>query len=206
MMSTDEGSQSAGILASLGLVMRDLREGVRQISESATAGTASNSPQGVAEVDRPHGGREAQSDAGGSSVPQEFDEEAYLALYPDVRRSVEAGQLASGFAHFVASGKSEGRAQPMKPVSTIVPSAVLAGSSNDMGIGNGSDPSLPPPRPHATFLLLPEDDEHTPQKIAHRRTAKHLPATALSLCRGWTPPLPRALIRRAARLVRLHLR
>jgi hypothetical protein len=38
-----------------------------------------------------------------------FDEESYIAKYGDVRRAVETGVFASGYDHYVAFGKSEGR-------------------------------------------------------------------------------------------------
>lgn len=38
-----------------------------------------------------------------------FDEADYLARYPDVRRAVEDGRLASGHAHYVHNGYFEGR-------------------------------------------------------------------------------------------------
>ena len=38
-----------------------------------------------------------------------FDEDLYLALYPDIRRAFEAGQLPSGLFHWTVAGKDEGR-------------------------------------------------------------------------------------------------
>ena len=46
-----------------------------------------------------------------------FDEADYLARYPDIRRSVAEGRLASGQAHYVGSGYFEGRFAT--PVPTI---------------------------------------------------------------------------------------
>ncbi len=42
-------------------------------------------------------------------VPPDFDDEAYLDRYADVRQRVEAGKLSSGFAHYVLHGRREGR-------------------------------------------------------------------------------------------------
>ena len=44
-----------------------------------------------------------------------FDEAGYLRLNPDVRREVEMGQIASGYAHYFWHGRSEGRALPDSP-------------------------------------------------------------------------------------------
>jgi hypothetical protein len=38
-----------------------------------------------------------------------FDGESYIAKYEDVRRAVETGEFPSGYAHYVAFGKAEGR-------------------------------------------------------------------------------------------------
>jgi Glycosyltransferase 61 len=39
----------------------------------------------------------------------DFDEEAYLLRYPDVKNAVEAGEISSGYAHYLVFGKAEGR-------------------------------------------------------------------------------------------------
>ncbi len=41
-----------------------------------------------------------------------FDEDWYLAEYPDVAEGVKTGVVASGYAHWMASGKAEGRIAP----------------------------------------------------------------------------------------------
>jgi len=48
----------------------------------------------------------------GSSRPrwEEFDEEGYLQLYPDIARGVHTGAIESGWAHFCRDGFAEGRA------------------------------------------------------------------------------------------------
>ena len=38
-----------------------------------------------------------------------FDEELYLSRYGDVRSAVKAGVFSSGYAHYIAFGKAEGR-------------------------------------------------------------------------------------------------
>ncbi len=42
-------------------------------------------------------------------VPDEFDEQYYLAANPDVAAAVKAGIFTSGYQHFVAAGQFEGR-------------------------------------------------------------------------------------------------
>lgn len=41
--------------------------------------------------------------------PPDFDEEAYLRNYPDIRQAIEKGQFPSAFAHYMLHGKAEGR-------------------------------------------------------------------------------------------------
>jgi GT2 family glycosyltransferase len=48
-------------------------------------------------------------------APELFDEAGYLRLNPDVRRAVEMGQIASGYAHYFWHGRAEGRALPDSP-------------------------------------------------------------------------------------------
>lgn len=38
-----------------------------------------------------------------------FDEELYLSRYADIREAVKAGAFSSGYAHYIAHGKAEGR-------------------------------------------------------------------------------------------------
>ncbi|MCS6891289.1 MAG: hypothetical protein RMK64_03740 [Rhodovarius sp.] len=45
----------------------------------------------------------------GASPHARFDEEFYLAFYPDVARNVREGALRSGFEHYVLAGRAEGR-------------------------------------------------------------------------------------------------
>jgi hypothetical protein len=47
--------------------------------------------------------------ARGNAANRWFDENFYLAFYPDVRRDVESGRLASGFEHYLHAGHKEGR-------------------------------------------------------------------------------------------------
>ena len=42
-------------------------------------------------------------------VPDDFDEETYLALYPDVAEAVKAGVFGSGYDHWLTHGEKEGR-------------------------------------------------------------------------------------------------
>jgi GT2 family glycosyltransferase len=48
-------------------------------------------------------------------VAENFDESGYLRLNPDVRRAIEIGQVASGYAHYLLYGRSEGRTLPDTP-------------------------------------------------------------------------------------------
>ena len=50
----------------------------------------------------------------GIEPPPDFDEEAYLALNPDVAQAVKAGRLKSGFEHYYRTGRHEGRARPTR--------------------------------------------------------------------------------------------
>jgi hypothetical protein len=43
--------------------------------------------------------------------PKDFDEKTYLQTYPDVAESIRKGEQLSGFMHFLAHGRSEGRAR-----------------------------------------------------------------------------------------------
>lgn len=50
----------------------------------------------------------------------QFDEAAYLALYPDVAEAVRRGDYASGEAHYLATGKAEFRAAPARLDGTLI--------------------------------------------------------------------------------------
>jgi glycosyltransferase involved in cell wall biosynthesis len=51
---------------------------------------------------------------GDSTVPEEFDEDRYLEIYPDVRNALEDGGLTSAFQHYLLYGEKEGREYPLK--------------------------------------------------------------------------------------------
>jgi len=38
-----------------------------------------------------------------------FNEDAYLAAFPDIANAVKSGALSSGFAHYLSFGKTEGQ-------------------------------------------------------------------------------------------------
>ena len=42
-------------------------------------------------------------------VPREWDENFYLALYPDVVAVIANGQFGSGYEHYLKNGRMEGR-------------------------------------------------------------------------------------------------
>lgn len=48
------------------------------------------------------------------SPPSNFDEEAYLAMYPDVAKAVSSGRLQSGYLHYALNGHLEGRRRANK--------------------------------------------------------------------------------------------
>src|ERR1700687_2788720 len=52
-------------------------------------------------------------------VPEDFDEETYLALYPDAAEAVKAGDFPSGYDHWLTIGEKEGRIAPYKPLPGI---------------------------------------------------------------------------------------
>ena len=43
------------------------------------------------------------------TAPEDFDESAYLAAFPDVARSVKAGEFLSALQHYESNGQREGR-------------------------------------------------------------------------------------------------
>lgn len=59
--------------------------------------------------------RDANWNGAETFIPADFDEEAYRCENPDVRQAVEAGQLPSGYAHYLLYGFREGRPRPSKP-------------------------------------------------------------------------------------------
>src|SRR5258708_2606727 len=59
----------------------------------------------------------------------EFDEDAYLHLYPDIAQGVEAGAIASGWWHDVNHGGPEGRQWIARP-------DPFAGISRDIAPGD----------------------------------------------------------------------
>jgi GT2 family glycosyltransferase/glycosyltransferase involved in cell wall biosynthesis len=42
-------------------------------------------------------------------IPEDFDEESYLALYPDAAQAVRAGAVRSGYQHWLLHGRRDGR-------------------------------------------------------------------------------------------------
>jgi hypothetical protein len=44
--------------------------------------------------------------------PPDFNEKQYLLDNPDVRDAVEIGHFKSGYHHYMANGRKEGRARP----------------------------------------------------------------------------------------------
>lgn len=44
--------------------------------------------------------------------PPDFDEATYLRDYPDVAAEIAAGNLSSGFEHYMRWGRAEGRRRP----------------------------------------------------------------------------------------------
>src|SRR5262249_47197885 len=50
-----------------------------------------------------------------SDIESDFDEDAYLWLYPDVAGAVVAGHLSSGLQHWRECGRTEGRIGPGVP-------------------------------------------------------------------------------------------
>jgi GT2 family glycosyltransferase/glycosyltransferase involved in cell wall biosynthesis len=51
----------------------------------------------------------------------DFDEELYLALYPDVADAVRSGQFTSAYQHWIECGKREGRLIPHQPDRLDIP-------------------------------------------------------------------------------------
>jgi len=55
------------------------------------------------------------------NTPGEFDEQLYLALYPDVAAAIQAGKFRSGQQHWMRCGKAEGRFSALVPEQFDVP-------------------------------------------------------------------------------------
>ena len=60
-------------------------------------------------VARVREGGAPRAKAGGETIPDTFDEDAYLFFNPDVRTLVSQGSYASGYRHWLAFGRKEGR-------------------------------------------------------------------------------------------------
>jgi SAM-dependent methyltransferase len=65
----------------------------------------------------------------------EFDEEAYLHLYPDIAQGVEAGVIESGWRHYVNCGHAEGRQYATRPDPSVGVSRDIA-PGDEMFTGN----------------------------------------------------------------------
>lgn len=116
-----------------------------------------------------------------------FDERCYLAVNPDVARAVEAGKIASGWAHFKKFGRIEGRRQktPDDELTTsesFDEEAYLA--SNPDALAAVSSGSLASARAHF-------DKIGRAQKRRQRRTSA-LPAIRAEKIRKLTPLLSSA--------------
>ena len=74
----------------------------------------------------------------GASLPprNEFDEDAYLQLYPDIAQGICLGTIASGWQHFVAAGFAEGRPWFSKPDPLLGVNQTIA-ADDGMFVGNG---------------------------------------------------------------------
>ena len=73
----------------------------------------------------------------GTSLPprNEFDEEGYLQLYPDIANGVSLGTIESGWQHFVAAGFTEGRAWIAMPAPLLGVNRNIS-SGDEMFTGN----------------------------------------------------------------------
>ena len=47
-------------------------------------------------------------------APPDFDEEAYLAAWPDIAAALRGGEVKSAFVHYVLVGRREGRPRPVR--------------------------------------------------------------------------------------------
>ncbi|MEO6994695.1 MAG: class I SAM-dependent methyltransferase [Lacunisphaera sp.] len=65
----------------------------------------------------------------------EFDEEGYLQLYPDIATGVSLGKIESGWSHFVKAGFAEGRPWISKPDIMIGVNREIS-PGDEMFIGN----------------------------------------------------------------------
>jgi len=72
---------------------------------------------GEKEAKSPRVRRARSSASEGRALPvaeADFDERAYLSLYPDVAERVARGEAISGYRHYVAEGRREGRRATLK--------------------------------------------------------------------------------------------
>src|SRR5262249_15620623 len=87
------------------------------IEQRMGAGDAQLGDAQLGDAPSPAVAETAPTDAAGDNpvAAELVDEAGYLRLNPDVRRAVEMGQIASGYAHYFWHGRAEGRALPDSP-------------------------------------------------------------------------------------------
>ena len=76
------------------------------------------------------------------TVNSDFDEEAYLFRYADVRNAVKAGAFSSGYAHYIAFGKAEGRDGATVSSNSIESNSFAYVSPLDLVTGLCRDPTV----------------------------------------------------------------
>ena len=52
----------------------------------------------------------------GAAVPADWDEAGYLQVHPDVAIEIARGTFVSGYHHYLAAGRGEGRLGGFQPV------------------------------------------------------------------------------------------
>jgi len=77
-------------------------------------------------------------------IPADFDESWYLREYPDIAAAVQKGRLASGYQHWVETGRTEGRLPPLGYAESDIFDADWYGSvyhaaGGDVAAGRASD-------------------------------------------------------------------
>jgi GT2 family glycosyltransferase len=73
------------------------------------APTEGTPPKPSAATDPPKDVAPASADVSSEVAPEEFDELAYLAAFPDIARSIKTGQFRSALHHYRVHGQREGR-------------------------------------------------------------------------------------------------
>jgi len=96
-----------------------------------------------------------------------FDEEWYVARYPDIAEAVKAGHLSSGRTHFLANGRQEGRSSYRFEADWYMQAYPLA--HRDLSLGRASSPQEHYARYGRFRGYLPHAGAPRPDALAEQR-------------------------------------